>query len=275
MPNVDAFFLPFTQGRRFCLLHSPPSAVPRRGAMLYIHPFAEEMNKSRRMAALQARSLAGNGWSVLQLDLFGCGDSDGDFGDADWITWVGDVGEAAAWLEAQVGARPSLWGLRAGCLLVAQAARTMSAAPDMLLWQPVLSGRNYLRQFLRVKLAGQMIADDYRARATLEQLQARLRAGETLEIGGYALSPALAAGLDAAELAPPTASGRVAWLEVSAGEPPTLPPAAGKHIDTWRAQEINVDAIAVSGLPFWQTQEIAECPALFDATAHVLDRWRA
>jgi len=33
------------------------------------------MNKSRRMAALQARVFAAMGFGVLQIDLFGCGDS--------------------------------------------------------------------------------------------------------------------------------------------------------------------------------------------------------
>lgn len=45
-----------------------------RGSIVYIHPFAEEMNKSRRMAALQARALTLAGFAVLQLDLIGCGD---------------------------------------------------------------------------------------------------------------------------------------------------------------------------------------------------------
>ena len=86
------FFLRFTAGRRFCLLHAPERRAI--GAVLYVHPLAEEMNKSRRMAALQARALAASGWFVLQVDLFGCGDSDGDFGDADWQRWLADVDEA-------------------------------------------------------------------------------------------------------------------------------------------------------------------------------------
>jgi len=52
------------------------------GSVLYGHPFAEEMNKSRRMAGLQARALARAGYDVLQIDLRGCGGSSGDFGDA-------------------------------------------------------------------------------------------------------------------------------------------------------------------------------------------------
>ena len=76
------FYLRFTAGKRFCLLHSPDRKAV--GAVLYVHPLAEEMNRSRRMAALQARALAASGWVVLQDDFLGCGDRDADFGDADW-----------------------------------------------------------------------------------------------------------------------------------------------------------------------------------------------
>ena len=61
---LEAFFLPAAPGERFCLAHAP--AREPRGAIVYVHPFAEEMHKSRRMAALQARLLAARGWLVLQ-----------------------------------------------------------------------------------------------------------------------------------------------------------------------------------------------------------------
>ncbi|MBK8384562.1 MAG: hypothetical protein IPL11_02315 [Candidatus Accumulibacter sp.] len=41
-------------------------------------------NKSWRIVPLQARALATAGYAVLQIDLMGCGDSSGDFGDATW-----------------------------------------------------------------------------------------------------------------------------------------------------------------------------------------------
>jgi alpha/beta superfamily hydrolase len=74
-----------------------------------VHPFVEEMNKSRRMAALQSRSLAARGYSVLQIDLFGCGDSSGDFADASWEIWVQDVVLGAQWLSQRVGGAVALW----------------------------------------------------------------------------------------------------------------------------------------------------------------------
>jgi exosortase A-associated hydrolase 2 len=232
------------------------------------------MNKSRRMAALQARALAAAGWTVLQLDLFGCGDSEGEFGDADWPGWVSDVLEASAWLHTKSGCVPSLWGMRTGCLLAAQAAREQEPAPDLLLWQPVISGRQYLQQFLRLKLASQLLAGKTWDRTGTEELRQRLRAGETVEIAGYAISPGLASGLHAAELSPPSAPTRVAWLEVAATAGAELTPAASSRVQTWQSAGNRVDARTVEAPAFWQTLEIAESPALIEATLAAVEGWQ-
>ncbi len=42
------------------------SATPR-GAIVYIHPFAEELNRSRHVVALQARAFAEAGYAVLPV----------------------------------------------------------------------------------------------------------------------------------------------------------------------------------------------------------------
>ena len=39
---LEAFFLPAEPGERFCLAHVPAGAP--RGAIVYVHPFAEEMH---------------------------------------------------------------------------------------------------------------------------------------------------------------------------------------------------------------------------------------
>ncbi|MEN9478057.1 MAG: hypothetical protein RLZZ300_2198, partial [Pseudomonadota bacterium] len=109
--------------------------------MLYIHPFAEEMNKSRRMAALQSRALAATGYDVLQVDLLGCGDSSGDFSDASWQAWREDVLAGYRSLRERSTAPLILWGLRAGCLLAAETATELPEAADFIFWQPVISGK--------------------------------------------------------------------------------------------------------------------------------------
>jgi exosortase A-associated hydrolase 2 len=90
-PPAQAFFLDATPGQRFCMYYSVAVDTKIQGAIIYIHPFADEMNMSRRMAALQAKQFAAKGFAVLQIDLLGCGDSSGEFGDARWDIWKEDI----------------------------------------------------------------------------------------------------------------------------------------------------------------------------------------
>ncbi|HZF80788.1 MAG TPA: hydrolase 2, exosortase A system-associated, partial [Rubrivivax sp.] len=113
------------------------------------------MNKSRRMAALQARALAAAGFDVLQMDLLGCGDSSGDFGDASWAAWVDDVVVAGQWLHRQCGSPPALWALRAGCLLATAAAAQIGTG-RFIFWQPPVAGKPLVQQFLRLRMAAQL-----------------------------------------------------------------------------------------------------------------------
>ena len=64
--GLEAFFLPAEPGTRFALFY-PAQQVKPRGGVLYVHPFGEEMNKSRRMAALQARAFAAAGYWFCKL----------------------------------------------------------------------------------------------------------------------------------------------------------------------------------------------------------------
>ena len=271
--NPDPFFLPGNRGRRFCVRYAPASGSACGRSIVYVHPLAEEMNKTRRMAAVQARALADAGWNVLQVDLFGCGDSEGEFGDADWPQWRTDVADAAEWLFRQTGYQPALWGLRAGCLLACEVAKDLDPAPDLLLWQPMVSGRQSLQQFLRLKVASQIIADATPDRLGTRDLHDQLTRGESIDVGGYVLSPGVALGLDASELAPPALPTRVAWLEVSPAQPADLSPAALGRIQAWQAAGHRVDARALVGPQFWQTQEIAECPELVAATLALVADW--
>lgn len=259
---LEAFFLPSSLGQRFCLLHRPEAGVQLRGAVVYVHPFAEEMNKSRRMAALQARAMAAEGYLVLQIDLLGCGDSSGDFGDASWEAWVGDVVLACDWLRQQTGMPMWLWGLRTGCLLACEAAKRLDGAVNLLFWQPVVSGKQFLQQFLRLKVAGEMLAGE--GKGLMEQMRQALAQGVPVEISGYLLGSALANGLESAELALPSRPLRVAWLEVSGKPDATLSPAAAMRVEKWLAAGHQVRAHTVCGPAFWQTTEIEECPALLE-----------
>ncbi len=279
MAGAEAFFLAVQEdqhGPRYCLYH--PAQGQCRAALVYLHPFAEEMNKSRRMAALQARALAAVGVAVLQIDLLGCGDSSGDFGDASWQAWRDDVAAACAWLRERTGIEPGLWGLRLGALLALDYAASAARAPACLvLWQVPANGAACLTQFLRLRLASGMLDDDTgKTGQSTQALRAELAAGVTLEIAGYALAPQLALPIDAIDPAPLAfRGGPVDWFETGTGAGGAVNPGAQRLAAQWRAQQVDVRMHCTPGAPFWATQEssvndalLAATTALFAGTAH-------
>lgn len=264
--HAENFFLPATPGQRYCLYH--PAAGAPKAALLYVAPFGEEMNRTRRAAALQARALAAQGCAVLQIDLYGSGDSDGEFADADWQTWKQDLALAHAWLAAKTGRAVGLWGMRLGALLALDyAASALLPVARFVFWQPVLRGAVYLNQLLRLRLAGDMLAGGAQsASIDSRQLRAALRE-QTQEIGGYDIAPSMAdaiESLDAGKLAAPDAP--VVWFEVVAEAGRPAPPPALQLADSWRARGVQVALQPVPDQPCWATPEIAECPQLRAAT---------
>lgn len=263
-----AILEPVGTGFRFCVQYRPAPANVLRGAVVYVHPFAEEMNRSRRMAALAAGAMARAGWAVTQCDLLGCGDSSGDFGDATWDDWISDLQRAVARARCEAGAgRLWLWATRGGALLLPALLETCPDA-DLLLWQPVASGQLALTQFLRLSAASTMVGGEG---ASVKELRATLADGAAVEVAGYTVGPRLARGLDGARLIelPASFRGRVRWLEV-VGEGDALSPVALSTSDAWKQRGIDVHSETVAGPPFWQTIEIAECPPLIDRTLSAL-----
>jgi exosortase A-associated hydrolase 2 len=266
----SAFFLPAEPGDRFCIFHSPADGSAGRG-IVYAHPFCEEMNKARRIAALQSRRFAAAGCAVLQIDLFGCGDSSGDFADARWEIWKQDLRVALGWLKSRVDGPLDLWGLRLGATLAADVARDPAMGIEqLLLWQPVSNGELFLTQFLRLRLAAEMLAEGA-AQTGVRELRETLSRGAPLEIAGYDLSPELAAAIETlrlADLVP--AVKHVHCLEISSAGEPKVSPASLRTLEAWRSKGLDVRAAAVSGEPFWSTLEITECEALLTATENSL-----
>lgn len=267
-PAAVPFFLDTARGKRFCLYHAPSPCRALAGAILYVHPFGEEMNMSRRMATLQSRNFADEGYGVLQVDLFGCGDSDGELRDADWDIWMQDLMTATGWLRAHVSPAVTLWGLRLGATLVLDAMRSGDVkASQCILWQPVITGKTFMTQFLRLSLAADMLAE----RRGKQNPREALACGEIVEVGGYELPPALVAAIDGmnfsglSDCATP-----LHWFELVPNDQ-TLVPAARRNIAlAWAARNVDLRLHAVTGPAFWAAKEVAECPGLIAETTGML-----
>ncbi len=262
--EIEPFFLDGEHGALFCI-YLYPVGVPPRGGILYLHPFAGEMHKSRRMAALQARRFAAEGYAVLQVDLTGCGDSGGDFSSATWDVWLNDARLAHVWLSSRTTGPIRLWGLRTGASLAVELASALPGIEQLLLWQPVINGEQYLNQFLRIKLAGEMLSSG-QAQSGTKELRARLEAGADIEIGGYLLSATLARDLGQLNLADRPPPCPVLWLEVGIEDSNQSTPASQCCVDRWRQSGVSVQTRTLTGEPFWLTQEITECSRLIEAT---------
>lgn len=222
------------------------------------------------MAALQARAFAASGIDTLLLDLFGTGDSEGDFRQARLPLWLGDIAAAADWLEAQGSTTPCLWGLRLGALLACAAAATQrDRFKQLLLWQPVADAKLMLTQFLRIRVAAAMAEGG--ATEKTEELRAQLAAGASVEVAGYELSSELAQALDGLRLDTLSLASdmKVDWLDVGTEPSDRLSPAGERVAETWRKAGIRLSTATVSGDPFWTLQEIALAPELLTATTRL------
>lgn len=211
------------------------------------------------------------GYGVLVVDYYGTGDSEGDFADATWPIWQQDISVAAEWLVEQGAKRVSLWGLRCGALLAMHSAPLFGDKLDrVLLWQPVIRGDQLMTQFLRLRLAADMIGAGNKV--TVRELRDQLAAGSSVEVAGYILAPGLVEGIDglklqdlgATELPP------VEWLEVVSSEGQTVGPASQKVLDTWHGLGMRVNVHTVVGEPFWVTPEITSVPRLLEQTSGIL-----
>ena len=255
------FFLAADPGQRFCLLYKPLDGIARRGCVVYVHPFAEELNKTRRMAALQARALSEQGFAVLQMDLYGCGDSSGDFGDARWQDWHSDLAQACRHALAQAPRPLILWGLRLGALLTLDYAASARHVDALLLWQPVLSGDTHLRQFFRLQSTARLLAPD------LNQAGAN---GDNIEVGGYALSHELQRDIRAVDAQSLSAICPVFWVEQPGPSSSDLPPASANLIQHWSQSSVRIQTALAPGPQIWATSEITECPSFLAATQNFL-----
>jgi exosortase A-associated hydrolase 2 len=270
-PTRTPLFIDRPHGRLFAVHHAPAGGTAS-DAVVYVHPFAEEMNQSRRMAVLQAEALADKGYGVLMLDLSGCGDSTGTLGEANWAEWRDDVLAGCRWLVDQGYRTISLWGLRLGAALAIEAASAVEAPlRRLVLWQPVISGRTLVTQFLRLRIAAEMSAG---GGETTKSLRAALDAGETLEIAGYALTPALVQSLETVDLkgAAPPEGVPIDWFEVAPQADRATPPASQRVIDRWQESGTEIDVETVAGEAFWTIQETTLVPALIERTTGRFER---
>ena len=260
------------QGRRLFCVRRRARVTPITMRVLVVPPFAEELNKCRRLLALCAQTLAAAGAEVWWPDLSGTGDSAGEFADACWSHWLDELCDFDLALAlAAPGAAPAYLAVRSGALLLDAASSRLRdfERAHVLLWQPVLEGGRYLQQFLRLRV----MASRLRGRdESLPSLMTRLVQGELLEVGGYGLRAQLTDGLAAAQASAAMlgAARAVTVLEFknTTGASPSMP------LVQFGAACQTLGCAALVRLieceQFWTTQEISAPTVVIDASLTAL-----
>ncbi|WP_439135224.1 hydrolase 1, exosortase A system-associated [Pseudomaricurvus sp.] len=289
--KVNTGFLPLPDYPLFVVMHLPTEGGWPSHWVIHCPAFAEEMNKSRKVVMDEARAFAERGVGVLVPDLWGTGDSPGEFSSADWNLWRENLTHILYWLKQQGCGSVTLWGLRLGCLLALDVQNNwQSGWPELvqlILWQPSLNAQQSLTQFLRLRMATGLVAANSIVEAaqagggasvegkrvkteTVKDIRQRFSEGETLEVAGYPLSPALVSQLDAVVLDHLMPCAPVVWLEVKSQSGGQLSFVSKKLIEAWKDKQIDVDAQIIAGEPFWATQELAHAPELIRVTCETL-----
>jgi exosortase A-associated hydrolase 2 len=261
-------------GDLFGLYYPPVGFDQPNQVILYIPPFAEEMNKSRRMVALQARAFAQQGYGVLVVDLLGTGDSAGNFSDATWLIWQQDIDAAIQWLLKQGAKSISLWGLRMGVLLAMDFIANTGTKIDKLIgWQPVLNGETFVMQFLRLRVAA-AVMDRNAPQEKTSDLKQQLLDGRAIEVAGYLLNPSLIKPMLAlnANNLDLTAVKNLLLFEIVTSADKTVSPVNAKFIETLNRKNQSAVIKTIIGSPFWSTQEIVEVPQLLTETVNSLNK---
>jgi exosortase A-associated hydrolase 2 len=263
--TVSGHFLDGQKGRIFLLVRRPQRVI---GCVLVVPPFAEEMNKCRRMVTEVALQLSAMGYIVLVPDLYGTGDSGGEFVDGRWRCWQDDLARVCTWSSEQASPVTAVLAIRLGGALAVSAAAggQLPAVTKTVFWQPVFDGSRYLDQFLRLRTAAALMTDG--RGENVAKLRSRLAGGEVLEVGGYEISGALVADLDTLANAEPLTEtlGSFHWMEVTRSRDSPIPARSLQRIERWRSAGRSVTVSTFVGEPFWASTEIVRIPDLIQAT---------
>ncbi len=263
--KAEPFYLEGPHGRLFAIYHPPHSGDKTKGCFLYIQPLAEEMNRCRQMAAIQAREFSKLGYGCLLLDLYGTGDSEGEYQDGDWDIYLADLKAGLQWIAAEGYDYARLWAVRHGAFLALDLAYTMPAPRRLLFWQPALNGKAAVTQILRIALAGFLSEQD---KISMSELRNRIQRDTTVELSGYETSGSLLNTLETKHIASyyGLTDLEIQWFDVLASQAQNRSKESIQIEQNWKEAGARIHCETVIGPAFWQVWERVVAGNLIERT---------
>ena len=178
-------------------LHIPEGGSARGGVVL-CPPLGHEQVIAYRAMRFLGQTLAANGVAALRFDYLGEGDASGASAAEDSVErWLASIRAAVQYLKDSGVERIALVGLTSGALLAAEALRTLDDISGLVLWDPALSGRRFLRRQRSIHdLAVGKVSEPTPERVALLSLTIHGRTAEWLESTEITAASLAASGVE-------------------------------------------------------------------------------
>jgi len=241
------------------VMHACTEAQHPRWGLLFCDPFAEEKKCAHRVLVEAARTFCAADIACGRFDYRGTGDSPGDFSEATPEQWVEDIRAAADYMRRELHLSAlGLLGLRLGAALALQAAEAGGNVDFLVLWEPVISGKQYLTQNLRRSLIKAMLTDEEKFDAGSVR---RAQEQEVFDFDGYPISTEMRRQIESLDLlaAETGFSGPSLVVNITVKEQPG---------EAYRelAEALGGHAVAVRQEPFWARIGLIEAGPTVEAT---------
>ncbi|MDP6118520.1 MAG: alpha/beta hydrolase [Planctomycetota bacterium] len=242
------------------ILHLPDGDPTH--AIVYCSPFAEEQKSTYRVFVELARHLADKGVASLRFDYRGTGDSDGYFQDYLLEDWIGDTVAAIECLKEKSGLdRICVLGVRFGGFIGIQAAQQSESVSDLILWQPIISGKQFHRQEMRRFMIRQMMTSG-KATKGEEELASDAEEENVIDMDGYLMRKELTEGIKETDLtsADTSVPDRTLLLQISHNDK------VSKEYSTFLSNHADVELQTLICEPFWNRIGFVDTVSVFEIT---------
>jgi len=147
---MNPFFFGSRNRQLFGVYHPAKRPSCLHGIIL-CPPVGQEYMRTHMAIRQLAIQLSSVGFDVLKFDYYGLGDSAGTSEEGNPDIWRDDIRTAYRELKDISGMTSiSIIGLRLGATLAAEAAFTGLSVKNLLLWDPVVKGREYVEELRKL-----------------------------------------------------------------------------------------------------------------------------
>lgn len=161
MTIMHPFYFGTSRKPLFGVYHPPQRDADRHEGVVICYPFGQEYMRGHRAFRQLSMMLSRAGFHVLRFDYYGSGDSGGDARDGNVVQWVDDIHAAIDELrEMSQLESVTLIGTRLGAALCVQSAATRHDVKQLVLWDPVVSGKSYLAEVVEDRFVAPSPVDD-------------------------------------------------------------------------------------------------------------------